>query len=338
MTSPVRPRIASSIDELIAGATDRVDVHPDDGKSGAQFESLRIDGVAHFLKVLSYEGDWIMRCSGNTDHWEYKAWRAGLYHRAPPEVDHAMVAMALDHTGATPRLAMLMRDVSASLIPEGDAPITTEVHDAFMDHMAAFHAAYWGWTDDVGLSSIEQRVAFFSDANVAREKRASDPPVPIKVAEEGWALLPERAPELARVVNDARAHPSTLADQLRALPRTFIMGDWKLGNLGHHADGRSVVVDWAYPGEAPGCWDLAWYLALNRARNPRSKEESIAAYRAGLERRGVDTQGWFDDQLSLCLLGAMTMIGWEKAVGDADELGWWEEAVVTTGGAGRTAG
>jgi hypothetical protein len=103
------------------------------------------------------------------------------------------------------------------------------------------------------------------------------------------------------------------------------MGDWKMGNLGYHADTQqTVLVDWAYPGAAPGCWDLMWYLALNRARLPRTTEESIDAYREGLERRGIDTAPWWHEQLHASALGVMAMIGWEKAVGDADELAWWE--------------
>lgn len=327
--------VASSIDELIAGATDRVEINPADGKSGGHFEQLTIDGVPYFLKVLSYEGDWIMRCSGNVDHWEYKVWRSGLYHRVPSEIDHAMVAMALDHSDAGhSRLAMLMHDISESLIPEGDELVSLDQHDDFMDHMAAFHATYWGFQDTMGLATIEQRIGFFSDDNVAREMQAADPPVPIRVAQEGWAKLAERAPALARIVNAARANPSSLADRLRATPQTFIMGDWKMGNLGHHAaTRRTVLLDWAYPGAAPGCWDLTWYLALNRARLPRTKDESIAAYREGLERRGIATDGWFDHQLYSSTIGAMTVIGWEKAVGDADELAWWEERV-TKGDAG----
>lgn len=319
--------------QLVARASERVVVNPSDGKSGAHFEQLTIDGAGYFLKVLSYEADWIMRCSGNTDFWEHKVWLAGLYDRVPNEIDHAMVAMALDDG----RLSMLQRDISDSLIPEGDALVTVEQHDAFMDHMAAFHAAYWGFVDTVGLSSIEQRIGFFSDENMAREMRAADPPVPVRVAREGWTLLPERAPVLAAIVNPARANPTPLADRLRAAgPPTFVIGDWKMGNLGYHAvTQQTVLLDWAYPGAAPGCWDLMWYLALNRARLPRTKEESIAAYREGLDRRGITTAGWFDDQLQLCAVGVMTLIAWEKAVGDADELAWWTEAV-TRGGVGRS--
>ena len=49
------PRIAESLDELVAGATDRVEVRTSDAKSGARFERLVIDGVRHFLKSLSGE-------------------------------------------------------------------------------------------------------------------------------------------------------------------------------------------------------------------------------------------------------------------------------------------
>jgi hypothetical protein len=47
----VAPRIAPTLDELVADATDRVEVRPADAKSGAYFETLRINGVPHFLKV-----------------------------------------------------------------------------------------------------------------------------------------------------------------------------------------------------------------------------------------------------------------------------------------------
>ncbi len=328
----VPPRVAASIGELIAGATDRVEINPADGKSGNRYELLTIDDARYFLKTLSYDADWIMRVTGNVDHFEYKAWTAGLYDRCPAEIDHAMVGMAVEGSVQ----AQLMRDISASLIPEGDELVSLEQHDAFIDHMAAFHVAYWGFQDTIGLTPLEGRTAFFSDANVAQEMQAPDPPGPILVAQEGWALLPERAPALAAIVNAARTNPTPLAAAIRATPLTFIMGDWKMGNLGYHADSeQTVLVDWAYPGEAPGAFDLMWYLALNRARLPRSKEDSIAAYREALVRRGVDVSAWFDDQLHYAAVLTMCVIGWEKAVGDADELAWWEERV-TRGDADRS--
>ena len=46
-----------------------------------------------------------------------------------------------------------------------------------------------------------------------------------------------------------------------------------------------MLLDQAYPGEAPPCWDLTWYLALNRARLPESKEATIARYREAARAR-----------------------------------------------------
>ena len=45
--------------------------------------------------------------------------------------------------------------------------------------------------------------------------------------------------------------------------------------------------------------------------------------RAALEGHGVATGEWFDLQLDLCLLGMTACIGWEKAMGDAEEFAWW---------------
>ena len=312
-----------TIDELLAGATERIEVHPSDGKSDARFELLTLNGARHFLKVLDPAQDWISRCTGNRDFWEFKTWQAGLYDRVPVEIDHAMVAMTVEDG----KLAMLMRDISDSLIPEGDEVVSLDIHDRFMDHMAAFHAAFWGWRDDIGVCPLESRLHFFSDANIAREMQSETPPGPIVIAQQGWAVLREKSPTLADVVEPIRADSRAFTAQLGALPLTFIMGDWKMGNLGAHADGRTVLLDWAYPGAAPGLWDLMWYLSLNRARLPRTKEESVVAYREGLERRGISTDGWWDDAVRLNLVAMMVAMAWEKAVGDADELAWWTDAV-----------
>lgn len=50
-------------------------------------------------------------------------------------------------------------------------------------------------------------------------------------------------------------------------------------------------------------------------------------FRAALETRGVATGSWWDAQLDLCLIAIMATFGWEKALGDAAELSWWERRV-----------
>jgi thiamine kinase-like enzyme len=131
--------------------------------------------------------------------------------------------------------------------------------------------------------------------------------------------------DVRSLIGELRRDVSPLTEKLRATPSTFVHGDWKLGNLGVRADGRVVLVDWSYPGEGPACHELGWYLAINRARLPESKEDSVASFRAALERHGIATAPWWETQLALCLLGTLVQFGWEKALGDADELGWWCE-------------
>jgi hypothetical protein len=321
------PWVARSRAELLAGAESRVEVDRSDGKSGSVFELVTIDGQSYFAKTLGYRTDWIMRITGDRDLRTLKIWRAGIMRDAPPEIDHAVVGMAFDGDAENEdaMLTILMRDIGEHLFEEGDSTITLDDHLGLIDGLAALSAHYWGFTDDIGLTTMEERLRFFAPDNIAPEVAVPDPPVPIKIAAQGWPRLAERAPRYSEVVTAIHTAPGALADAMRTTPTTFLHGDWKLGNLGRHPDGRTILLDWAYPGSGPIHWDLGWYLALNSARLPISKEATIDALQDALERRGVRTTGWFDLQLDLCLLGIAACFGWEKAMGDETELRWWED-------------
>ena len=225
-----------------------------------------------------------MRVTGNNSNWEFQAWRAGLYAETPPVIDHTDRRHgARGHRPERPAV-----DPDERLrAPTWCRPATTSFpaphHADFIDHMAAMHAHFLGWRDDVGLQDLSRRLLFFAPETIAPELEAADVPGPIAVADQGWGLLPERAPRLHELVAAVHRDPAALGEALRATPLTFVAGDWKFGNVGRRPDGRTILLDWAYPGEAPPCWDLAWYLALNRARLPESKEATIARYRERLE-------------------------------------------------------
>jgi len=55
----------------------------------------------------------------------------------------------------------------------------------------------------------------------------------------------------------------------------------------------------------------------------------IGRFRAALEDRGIGigTGSWWQRQLDLCMIGVMAAFGWEKALGDAAELSWWEARI-----------
>jgi hypothetical protein len=317
--------MAESMEELLARASSRTPLRGGDAKSGSEFEQLEIDGERYFLKRLSPASDWIMRVTNDHVHRPYLIWRAGIMDQAPECIDHTVVAMEMAGEGDDAVLSVLMHDVGPHLVPEGDAVVPDSQHRGFMEHLAALSAAFWGWEDNVGgLTTMAERLRFFAPDNIAPELLVDEVPGPIAAADAGWRVLPDRSPLLSDMVRAVHDQPALLSDPLAATPATFLHGDWKMGNLGRHPDGRTILIDWAYPGSGPPCWDLCWYLALNRARLPESKEAAIERFRAALEANGISTGSWWQAQLDLCLVGIMATIGWEKALGDEDEFRWWE--------------
>jgi len=327
--------VAASVDELLAGA-ERLGGHrPDDMRSSAHFERVVVDGEPCIVKYVHPDLDFTMRVSGDLGCRPRRVWAAGLMDLAPDLIDHA-------HLGAAPwgrngwGVALLMRDLRDELVPVADEPLPEDWHLAFLDHCAGLAARSWGWEDDLGLLPHPLRWAWFGEAQLAGEAALGFPEAVPRIAAEGWARFREVAPaDIVAVVDDLRRDPWPLSTAVRSTPQCFLHGDWKVGNLGRAADGRTVLIDWAYPGQGPACHELTWYLALNRSRLPvgHTKEDAIDAFRSFLEGHGVDSQGWWERQLGLCLLGALVQFGWEKALGDdpdqRDELGWWVDAART---------
>jgi hypothetical protein len=318
--------ISRSAAELLARASSRERVVPADARSGAVFERIVVGPDRYFVKQLSFASDWIMRVSGDHVGRQYLVWKAGIMDESPGCIDHAVVAMDLAGPGEDAVLIIVMRDIGALLVPPGDAILPTGQHGGFIAHMAALHTAFWGWDDQIGLATMAQRMRLFSPDTIAAELTAAEVPVALAAAAAGWDVLPGRSPLLSRLARLVHDRPEVITGPLAATPYTFLAGDWKLGNLGTHPDGRTILLDWTLPGAGPACWELCWYLALNRARLPEPKEAVIDRFRAALEHHGIDTRGWWQQQLDLCMIGVMATFGWEKALGDAGELAWWEEA------------
>jgi hypothetical protein len=314
-----------SLEDLLAAATRREAWLPADTKSGARFEQVVIDGERFVLKYQDPRDDWVLRATGDPGRRYVLLWERGLLDRLPGVIDHAVVAAHWD--GAVGKV--LLRDVSAQLLPT-DRPIRREQHARFLDHMAAMHAAFWGWHDDVGLTPLATRYLIFSPAIAQAEADRGSTAVVPKVMADGWSKLPQVSPVLADVVSPLLEDPSPLVAALDELPHTLVHGDWKAANLACHADGRTVLLDFGeVPGEASPIADLSWYLALNADLLPETKSEAIAAYRAALGRRGIDTADWWEAAVALELLGAMVQFGWEKGLGGAGpELAWWEARAV----------
>lgn len=320
--------VHSSLGELLAGATDRRPFVTSDSKSGNAFERVVIGGVTHVVKHVHVDDDMTIRCLGDLAPRPLLVWASGLMDLAPDVVAHGTVGVAggLGRNGWG--AAVLMHDLHDHLVPEGGEPLSLTQHARFLDHLAAFSARAWGWHDTVGLTPYGQRWHFFGPGMIEAERARGFPTAVPRLADEGWQRFAGRTPrDVASAVDELRHDPSPLVAALAATPSTFLHGDWKLGNLGSLPDGRTVLIDWSYPGEGPVGHELAWYLAINRARLPESKEDAVERLRASLERHGVGTDGWYARQVALCLLGAAVQLGWEKALGEQAELGWWCDRV-----------
>jgi hypothetical protein len=321
--------VASSVDELLAHATRRTQLAHGDGKSGVGLERVEIDARPYVVKHLRRSADWLMRATGDLIPRNVTLWRSGWLRRMPDCIDHTMVGAAWHHAAGGPGGAILMRDVGEWLLPEGDAEIPLVQHLRFLDHLAQMHVAFWDCDDPIGLLDVTTRYLCFGPWLAETEiARGGDHPVPTRFVPEGWRRFWSRAPRSAAILSSLFDDPTPLIVALEQTPRTLVHGDCKAGNLGSHADGRTILIDWAFPGVGPPCSDLAWYLCLNRARLPQPKDDAIDAYRDALERHGIATEPWWDRQLGLCLVGALLQFGWEKALGDRDEdvaeLEWWD--------------
>ena len=323
-----RVRVVPSLDDLLAELDDRRPYKHSDSLSGSSFERVRYRGERMIVKYVSVEDDWIMRATGDIDSRMLRLFRSDVIEGLPAGIDHATVAIAPylsphGYRGA----ALLMRDVSAELVPPGSELIRADTHARFIEHMAELHATFWGWTDRFELMPLTHHYSILTPTMAALERlRTTADPVPPAV-DAGWAELERSWPELAATLLDVAHDPGPLAAALRSTPQTFIHADWKLGNLGEHPDGRTVLLDWDQCGAGPATFDLSWYLAVNCDRIPVTKEATIQLYRACLQSRGVPTDGWWERQLALTLLGAGLMLAWSK-VHDPAELGWWADRIV----------
>ncbi len=115
--------------------------------SGSKFLAIHTTNGDHtnngddsrcIVKRVSREWDWIMNTTGDRYGRTTTLWQHGILDRLPEEIEHAVVACAVDGMGR----AILMCDVTETLLLD-DEPISEEDTEVILDAMAAFHAAFW---------------------------------------------------------------------------------------------------------------------------------------------------------------------------------------------------
>ena len=317
-------RAAASVEEMLAGATHREAWKNSDSLSGSRLERVRIGGEPYVVKYTCVDDDWLMRATGDLHCRQLTLFTSGVLDSLPQVIDHAIVACAPytsehGHRGG----AFLMRDVSAGLVPSGDAQISLSLHRQFLDHMAQMHAAYAGFAPSADLFPEAHHFVILTPTTAAIEAAAGrTDPIPLAVG-RGWQTMAARHPKQSEILLDLARDPSPLVAALDVGPVTLLHGDWKLGNLGS-ADGATILLDWDRTGAGAPLIDVAWYLAVNCDRLPESKEATLDAYRRSLEAGGIDTSSWWEAQLRPALAGAFLQLAWSKN-DDETEFGWWSD-------------
>ena len=250
--------IAPSVDALLAGAERREPFVNPDGRSAALFERVWIDGAPHVVKYLHADHDFTMRVSGDVRCRTVRAWAAGLLDAAPDLVDHAIVGAALGHGRNGWGAALLMRDVSADLLPDGtrsdpDGParplprrrrrvLRGDLGLARRPGVRSGAAALRRPLGVVRACRVLRASAPWAGPSGCRSSRPRD----------GAGSASGHRLTLARLVDPLRHDVTPLADALRQTPSCFLHGDVKASNTGMAADGRTVLIDWAYVGRGPG--------------------------------------------------------------------------------------
>jgi hypothetical protein len=315
---------ARSLEELLEGTTSREPLKTADSKSGAGFERVVIGGTSYVVKHFTAP-DWLAEGSNDLTCRSVGLFEDGVYELVGDVVDTTVIGVARLGAGGWPA-AMLMRDASGDFVPL-DESVDMGSHRAFITAMAELHARFWERPPTTTYMPLAVNYEFLSpkQAMVERERHGDRSDV-LRAVAPGWAQVAAELPDTAAAVAALLDDCAPLVAALGRGPTTFVQGDWKMGNLGTARDGRVVLVDWDRPMAAPPTVDLAWYVAVNCDRLPESKDATLESYRQALEAQGVATGAWWDEQVTVALLGAFLQLGWSKA-GQPDELAWWGAVV-----------
>ena len=188
-----------------------------------------------------------------------------------------------------------MRDVGTAAAARGDDRVTPRPAPAVARRHGRDGGPRLGVVGPSDVAAVRQPLAAVRRSGDGRRARPGLPQRGATDRRRGMAAASPSWRRTSRASSSStlRHDLTPLVDALATTPTSFLHGDWKMGNLGIGADGRTILLDWTYCGAGPVCHELGWYLALNRARLPESKEATIdraargaASATASTPRRG----------------------------------------------------
>ncbi len=290
--------------------------------SGSLIERVTLaDGSVVIAKHLDRERDLILRALAD-DGRLARLWDAGVFVRMPAVVEHGLLGVEPEADG----WVVVMADVSDALLPD-DRPIGRAESRRLLGAAAAMHERF---ADAVlpPLGPVAGLYRLLSPAMAAAEAGSGNP-LPGLVG-RGWARFAEAVPpDVAAAIATIHGDPDRFAREYAGAPWTLVHGDFRLANLGLRDD-RVVIIDWGSSCVVgPAALDFVWYLIVGATRIAASRDEVIADFIAA-EGPRHDPRA-----LGLALIGALAMLGWNKALDvlenpdpaararERADLDWW---------------
>ena len=291
------------------------------GWSGNVLERLLLaDGRRLVAKRIVPGTNWIDHHTKD-DGREALLFTSGILGRLPHAIDHAILAAERDGDAWW----VVMRDVSASLLPDGER-LTREQHARVLAAANLMWEEFWG-EQIPHLCGLYDCFQLFSPAIGEAERGGLDLlPKQYEVFWEAFATAVDS--DVAEAVLALVDDPAPLVAALDACGTTLIHADIRDEQIGLDGD-RLVLLDWGRASQGHPVVDFFWSICHNAWRIDANHDELVEDFRRARGER--------DDPraIELGVIAGLVMYGWvfgHSAAYHPDpaerdwarhELSWW---------------
>jgi hypothetical protein len=291
------------------------------GWSGNLLERLVLaDGRRLIAKRIVPGANWIDLHTKDEGR-EALLYTSGVLGRMPHAIDHAVLAAERDGDAWW----VVMRDVSASLLPDGKR-LTRDEHRRILEAANVMWEEFWG-EPVPHLCSLHDCFHLFSPAIADAERDSLDLlPKQYEAFWEAFAQAVDR--DVAQPVLALLEDPAPLVAELDACGTTLIHADIRDEQIGLDGD-RLILLDWGRATQGHPVVDFFWSICHNGWRIDATHDELVEDFRRARGER--------DDPraVDLGVIAGLVMYGWvfgHSAAYHPDpaerewarhELGWW---------------
>ena len=338
--------LPENLGKLTGNTISSVKVKPAEsgGFSGSHLSRVETNGgkgPQYVLKNIVPETDWVIRTTNDTLGREIKLWEIGVMDELQTVIDHPIIACAKSKTG----WAILMHDISDSLLPMNGSPISASQNQICLEGLASVHARFWQDSSlckaELGLNDLRSCIAFLTPE---RCRPLEGMHFMIDAVLDGWERLESVIePGILAPVMQWLNDPQPLVDALNRYPKTLVHGDFWRANIGIRPSPppQLIVFDWQIATLAPPAVDLVWWLAPNTGYLGITFDEVIDIYKKALINQlgSAFSEDWWQPQLDLSLAAGFLRVGWAFASRLQDEgfdsirddwqyaANWWSDRV-----------